>query len=182
MSIGSDYRTRLRTGVDKLRRWLADWGVEKPANLRGFTFGATPGGGAPATSIAIPYPAATGSQSGYRYDPGSGRYLRTMGGGAHVDGNSAAQLAFDNVLVQFVPHEATNIVEDSLGSTSIRLNLFGSGRALLFRDGQAFDLIWRSDSRGDMPRLYAADGQEVPLKTGRTWISIVPLDYTITYR
>jgi hypothetical protein len=179
VSIGSDYRTRLRTATDKLRLWLADWGVEKPASIRGFTFGDAPGGGAPATSINIPYP---NGQASYRYDGGSGRYLRSMSGGAHVDGNTGAQLGLDNVIVQFVPHQATDIVEDSLGSTSIRLNLFGTGRAIVFRDGQAFEGTWRSESRGDTPRFYDGSGAEVPLKPGKSWISVVPVGYGVTYQ
>lgn len=179
VSIGSDYRTRLRTGTDKLRKWLADWGEERSPSIRGFTFGAAPGGGAAATRINIPYP---GGQVSYRYDGGSGRYLRSMGGAAHVDGNSGAQLAVENVIVQFVPHQATDIVEDSLGSTSIRLDLFGSGRAIVFRDGQAFEGTWRSESRGDTPRFYDASGAEVPLKAGRSWISIVPGGYGVTHQ
>lgn len=179
-SIGTDYRTRLRTSTPQLHQWLADWGVEKPASIRGFTFGSTPGGGAAATSITVPYP--SGSRSSYVYDAGSGRYLRSLGGGPHVDGNTGAQVAVENVIVQYVPHETTDIVEDSLGSLSIRLNLFGSGRALLFRDGQAFETTWRSDSQGDMPHFVGSDGAEVPLKPGKTWISIVPLSYGIEYR
>src|SRR5215203_372276 len=43
VSLGSDYLTRLRTDTTKLRRWLADWGVDKAPSLRGFTFGSLPG-------------------------------------------------------------------------------------------------------------------------------------------
>ncbi|MCE7988902.1 MAG: DUF3048 domain-containing protein [Caldilinea sp. CFX5] len=182
VSIGSDYRTRLRTSTGGLRRWLGEWGVEKAPNVRSFTFGGAPGGGAPANSITIPYPAGTGSQVAYRYDGGSGRYLRFMGGAAHTDGNTGGQLAVENVIVQIVPHEATNIVEDSLGSTSIRLNLFGSGGAIVFRDGQAFAGSWRSDSRGDLPRFFDQSGNEVPLKPGKSWISVVPPSYTVSYQ
>lgn len=182
VSIGSDYRTRLRTSTSGLRRWLGEWGVEKAPNLRGFTFGGAPGGGTPATVINVPYPAGTGCQVEYRYDGGSGRYSRFMGGIAHTDGNSGAQLAVENVIVQVVSHEATNIVEDSLGSTSIRLNLFGSGRAIIFRDGQAFVGSWRSDSQGDLPRFFDQNGAELPLKPGKSWISVVPPDYTVSYQ
>jgi len=182
VSLGSDYRTRLRTSTDRLHRWLADWGVEKAPNVRSFTFGGTPGGGTTANSISIPYPAGTGSQVAYQYDGGSGRYLRFMGGIAHTDGNTGGQLALENVIVQIVTHEATNIVEDSLGSTSIRLNLFGSGGAIVFRDGQAFAGSWRSDSRGDLPRFYDQNGAEVPLKPGKSWISVVPPSYTVSYQ
>lgn len=180
VSIGSDYRTRLRTSTAQLRRWLADWGVEQPASVRGFTFGDAPGGGVPATTLTLPYPGATASQSGFQFD--GSRYLRSMGGVAHMDGNTGAQLAFENVVVQYVPHETTDIVEDSLGSRSIRLNLFGSGQAIVFRDGQAYTGTWRSDSRGDMPRFYKEDGGEVALKPGRTWIAVVPFNFAIGYQ
>ena len=177
VSIGTDYRTRLRTATASLRRWLADWGVEQPATVRGFSFGGLPGGGLPATGVTIPYPG--GSRSAYQYDGGSGRYLRFLGDAPHVDGNSGTQIGVENVVIQFVPHQATDIVEDSLGSTSIRLNLFGEGKAFLFRDGFAFEGSWRSDSRGDLPHFYNGDGSEIPLKPGKTWISVVPLSYTI---
>ncbi|MCB0045826.1 MAG: DUF3048 domain-containing protein [Caldilineaceae bacterium] len=181
VSIGSDYRTRLRTSIAGLRRWLADWGVEQPAAVRGFTFGDPPGGGSPASAVSIPYPGGTGSQVSYGYDGGSGRYLRFMGGAPHLDGNSGGQVGVENVIIQYAPHETTDIVEDSLGSLSIRLNLYGSGRAILLRDGMAYDGTWRSDSQGDLPRFYAADGAELSLKPGRTWISVVPLDYAIRW-
>jgi hypothetical protein len=181
VSIGTDYRTRLRADTNRVRAWLSGAGLDKAASIRGFTFGGLPGGGVPATSITIPYPRATGSQVSYLYD-GSGRYLRSLGGAAHLDGNSGAQIAVDNVIVQIVPHEATNIVEDSLGSTSIRLNLFGSGPAIVFREGQAFVGTWRSESRGDTPRFFDGAGNEIALKPGKSWISIVPGDYTIGYQ
>ncbi len=182
VSVGNDYRTRLRTSSAGLRRWLADWGVEQPAAVRGFSFGATPEGGVPATTVNIPYPRATASQVSYRYDPASGRYLRSLGDAPHLDGNSGAQVGVENVIVQYVPHETTDIVEDSLGSLSIRLNLFGSGRSIVLRDGVAYEGEWRSESRGDLPRFYAEDGREIPLKPGRTWVSVVPFDYGVSYQ
>ena len=39
----------------------------------------------------------------------------------------------------------------------------------------------RSESRGDLPRFYLADGQEIPLKPGHSWISVVPASYAISY-
>ncbi|MEZ4619486.1 MAG: DUF3048 domain-containing protein [Caldilineaceae bacterium] len=180
-SIGTDYRTRLRTSTEGAHRWLMDWGSEKTPSLRGFTFGAVAGGGEPAGRIDIPYPRGTGSQVRYQYDAASGHYLRWLGGNVHADGNTGNQLALENVIVQYVAHEATNIVEDSLGSTSIRLNLFGSGPAIIFRDGVALRGTWHSESRGDLPRFYNVDGQEIALKVGRSWISVVPNTYTVEF-
>jgi hypothetical protein len=181
-SVGNDYRTRLRTSSDLLRGWLAEWGVERAPLLQGFAFDGPAGGGASANSISIPYPSVTASQVTYRYDAGSGRYWRFLGGAAHGDGNSGQQIAVENVIVQYVFHEPVNIVEDSIGSLSLHISLFGTGRAIVFRDGLAYEGFWRNDSSGEMPRFFTADGAEIPLKAGQSWISIVPLTYEIAYQ
>ena len=131
--------------------------------MGGFSFGDAPSGGEPAATIAIDYPAVTGSNSGYTFDSASGKYLRFLGDDPHLDGNTGAQVGVENVVVQVVPHEETDMVEDSLGNTGIRLNLFGAGEAIVFRDGRAFRGTWRSDSRGDTPHFFDASGAEIRL-------------------
>ncbi|MCZ0938357.1 MAG: DUF3048 C-terminal domain-containing protein, partial [Caldilineaceae bacterium] len=180
-SVGNDYRTRLRTSSEMLRLWLADWAVERAPSIQGFTFGGPAPGGATANSIRIPYPSVTASQVAYRYDTGSGRYLRSLGGIAHRDSNSGQQIAVENVIVQYMPHGPVNIVEDAYGNLSLLINPFGAGRAIIFRDGLAYEGTWRNDRSGELPRFFAADGFEIPLKAGKSWISIVPLSYEIAY-
>ncbi len=176
-SVTTDYRTRLRTDMEHLRQWTQDWGIEKPANLRGFTFGDLPSGGQPAAEINIPYIKRTGTQVRYLYSPNAGTYLRFMGDAPHLDANTGQQVGVENVIVQYVHHEVTDMVEDSLGSKGFRMNLFGSGKAILFRDGLAFPVTWRSQTQGDTPHFFDQSGKEIPLKPGHTWISIVPEDY-----
>ncbi len=180
-SVGNDYRTRLRTSSEMLRLWLADWAVERAPSIQGFTFGGSAAGGASANSIRIPYPSVTASQVAYRYDAGSGRYLRSLGGVVHRDSNSGQQIAVENVIVQYMPHTPVNIVEDAYGNLSLLINPFGAGRAIIFRDGLAYEGTWRNDRSGELPRFFAADGVEIPLKPGRSWISIVPFSYGIAY-
>ncbi len=179
-NVGNDYRTRLRVGATGLKNWLSNWNIA-PAGLRGFTFGDTPGGGEPATRIAIDYPAVTGSNVAYTFDAAGGKYLRFLGDDPHLDGNTGEQVGVENVVVQVVPHEDTEMVEDSLGNTGIRLNLFGTGAAIVFRDGQAFRGTWRSDNRGDTPHFFDAAGAEIPLKPGHTWVSIVSSPDAVTF-
>ncbi|MFQ5577882.1 MAG: DUF3048 domain-containing protein, partial [Anaerolineae bacterium] len=181
-STGSDYRTRLSATAAGLRRWLSDWDIEAPARVRGFTFGPLPAGGQPAASIDIPYPDVTGSDVRYTFTPAAGRYLRFMGGLPHTDAATGIQLAVENVVIQVVAHQKTDMVEDSLGSTGIRLNLFGEGRALIFRDGAAFEATWRSQTQGDTPRFFGPGGTEIPLKPGQTWISIVPERFEVQFK
>ena len=183
LSVGNDYRTRLRTSSEMVRLWLTDWFVARAPSLQGFTFGGPAAGGVSANSIQIPYPSVTASQVSYRYDASSGRYLRFLGGAAHRDGNSRQQIAVENVIVQYIFHEPVNVVEDAYGSLSLHIKPFGTGRAIIFRDGLAFEGTWRNDFRGGaLPRFFAADGTEIPLKAGQSWISIVPLTYEIAYQ
>jgi len=181
VSIGRDYRTRLRTSTDFLRRFIVDQGEERAPSIRGFTFGTAPSGGVSARTVTIPYPRGTSSHVSYRYDATNGRYLRTMGGVAHVDGDTGIQIAPENVIIQYITHEITDMPEDSLGNKSIRLNLFGSGQAIVFRDGLAFVGTWSSDYGGSLPRFFDQSGNEIPLKAGTTWISVVPPRYVIGY-
>ena len=87
----------------------------------------------------------------------------------------------ENVIAEDVAHEATDIVEDSLGSTSIRLNLFGSGRAFSSAMGKPSREHGAAIHAGHSA-FYDSGGNEIPLKPGKTWISIVPTNYTVTYQ
>jgi hypothetical protein len=104
-----------------------------------------------------------------------------MAGETHVDAASKEQLSAANVVVQFAKHTDTDIQEDSLGSKSILIELWGEGRALVFRDGQVFEAIWRSLPDQNTAYLFP-DGRLIPFRPGNTWFEIVPLDYKITYR
>lgn len=181
-SIGTDYRTRLNTSADYLARWKSDWEIEEAASIRGFTFGDLPDGGETATAIEIPYTKATGSQVRYEYTANGGRYLRYLDDDPHVDSDTGRQVAVENVLVQSVTHQVTDMVEDSLGNKGILLDLFEGGKAILFRDGKAFAGTWRSSLRGDMPHFFDQNGAEIPLKAGKTWISVVPNGFDVTYQ
>ena len=183
-SVGTDYRTRLQTTTAGLRKWLADQKLEKKVALRGFAFSAdVPAGGTPATSIHIPYPkfSKLDNEVDWTYNASSGRYLRNMAGAPHLDAATKEQLSAANVVVQFAQHTNTDIKEDSLGSLSVRIELWGEGKALVFRDGQVIEAIWRSQPDKNTAYLYP-DGRLISFKPGNTWFEIVPTDYKVTYK
>ncbi len=177
-SVGHYWETRLRTNSQKVRQWFIDHHKDAVPHLRGFSFGTLPAGGKAGTSFHIPYPAS--STVDWRYDAHSGRYWRYVQGNPALDKNDGKQVSAANVIVQFVPHQTTNIIEDSLGSRSILIDLYGQGRALIFRDGQVFDGKWSSRTQGDSPHFLTADGQPIPLKPGNSWFQIVPTNYQIS--
>ena len=176
MSIGNDYRTRLQTSSGRLDRFLSDWNVNRIPSTRGLLFGDY-GGGTPATRVDIPYPSL--SRTSWVWN---GNQWARLGrdGTPYVDAGSGGQITADNVVIQWAPHLATDIVEDSLGTTSIRIELMGSGPVKILRDGKVIDGTWRADDVNQPPLFFDAGGAPIPLHPGRTWFQIVEPHYSVT--
>jgi hypothetical protein len=168
------WQTRLALNVRKARELMANKNLETIVVLRGFTFSDTPPGGQPALTIHVAYPKRT-STVDWRYDLATGRYLRWVLGQPMTDATTKEQLSAANVILYYAEHQATEIVEDSNGATSIRILVDGEGRAQVFRDGVVLEGRWRTDG-SQTPEFVFPDGQPIPLKRGNSWIEVVPLD------
>lgn len=179
-SLGTDYRTRLQISTDGVRRWLADTNNVKDWGRTGFPFSPNPPDFAAgeATSIQIPYPG--GNRVEWRYDPGSGRYLRFQGGAPHMDQASGQQISSENVIVISAEHELTDIVEDSLGTRSVDIQLYGFGDLRVFRDGKVYEGTWRANDQSP-PRWLGPGEQPIDLKPGRSWVQVIRTTDTIQY-
>lgn len=148
--------------------WLPGRGIA------GFNYSpAAPQGGKKVGMITVPYN-ANSSNVVFTFDPSSGLYKRATGTTPDVDADSGAQLTGANVVVLFAPHETTEIIEDSLGSHSVRITLTGSGKAQAFRDGLAYNLTWQRTDPHSLVQLVNANGQPYALRPGNTWFEVVP--------
>ncbi|MGQ9501787.1 MAG: DUF3048 domain-containing protein [Anaerolineae bacterium] len=171
------WQTRLAVDVSAARELMAKKNMEAPVVLRGFTFSDAPVGGQRAETIFIPYPRRT-SQTLWRYDAPSGRYLRWVSGEPLIDSTTQKQISAANVIVYYALHEPTDIVEDSNGATSIRIIINGEGRVQVFRDGVVMEGLWRTDGT-QTPEFVFPNGVPIPLKRGNSWIEVVPLEHQI---
>ena len=97
-----------------------------------------------------------------------------------IDDLTNEQLATANVVVVYANHVPTLIVEDVLGSKSTEIQLWGQGRMQLFRDGKVQEGIWLRPKREDPLLFLDQNLKPLPLKPGKVWIEIVPLDMAIT--
>ena len=95
----------------------------------------------------------------------------------HVDAATGRALTAINILIIQAPHEQTDIIEDSLNSRSVQVNLIGSGPATLFRDGQMFTGAWKRDNLTDWFALTLADGSTMTLRPGNTYVHLYPATY-----
>jgi len=137
-----------------------------------------PEGGQNADVIDIRFSQVNPSE--WRYDEDSGLYLQWIDNETGqvidliplVDRVNDQQLAFSNVAVIFVEH-------DEIAPTWHDMSLWDNNagqRAVVFRDGNAYDLTWRTRSRTQPIQFIDQAGEAFRLKPGNTWVVIMGLN------
>lgn len=116
--------------------------------------------------VDLPFP-HNGSE--LEYDKESGKYLYYEYGKAHVDPeNDNKQLAFTNVILQSAKCEQF----DENGYMMFNI-LNQSGKGYYITGGHAIPITWKKGMDTDPTRYYDADGNEIELNTGKTYIGFV---------
>lgn len=112
----------------------------------------------------------------YTYDPATKTYPRTIEGAPQND-REAGQLAPTVVIVMKVP----TVIGFEDGYRE-QMNVIGSGSVTIFQRGQVFTGTWsKSDQLGQLV-FTGADGKEIPLERGQTWITATPTEKNVTYK
>ncbi len=152
------------------------------AALSGMFFNANvPEGGKIAHSVWLFYSYL--NQIFWRYDEASGTFQRWQDNAdattfiQATDRLTGEPLGAANIIILFADHEVENTT-----LIDISLLYIKRGKALLFRDGQKYDIYWTTASEeyekttGKLRpiRFVDAEGNPFPLKPGQTWIEIVP--------
>ena len=141
-------------------------------------FGSTPPvGGTPASRITLDY---RWEMVRWEYDAGLGRYRRWAADQVVIDANGNEQVTAANVIVVYSNHvEDAEICEEIRDGRCLHLSLqiqvWGSGPATIFRDGQRYDVTWRRTNRSDMLTFHDANGAPFPLQVGNSWLQMMPL-------
>jgi hypothetical protein len=173
-------------------------GVNEGRRARGFAFGIeTPPNGRIANDITVDY---YGQMQGrWLYDRATGHYLRFTDQMPHMDAADGEQLWADNLIVIEVEHQdRPDLFEPESRSASHQINLWGTGRAYLFRDGRYYEGYWERpcdfrtypdatatptplpeapprdcySNMGTALRILNPDGTPILMKPGRTWVMI----------
>lgn len=116
----------------------------------------------------------------WEYDAESGRYWRWSDDEPHTDALNDEQLSAKNVVVLYVPHVdnasicAVPNADGSCLAYSIEIQMWGTNRAWVFRDGQKYEGWWRREARGDMLTFYDNDGEPIPLQVGNIFFQVMP--------
>jgi hypothetical protein len=133
------------------------------------------------------------NQSAWVYDPLIQSWWRYVddaseqtAGFVHPESDrlTGRQLHFENVIVLFAYH-------DVISATNLEIHLEQDwvGNALLFRDGQKYDIRWstratpeevQTGRRKPIQFFYSDDTTPFPLKPGHTWVLVVTPETAVT--
>ena len=179
----------LFTSTDDLWNTADQLGLNGRQQLDGMAFfDVPPAGGVPATTVHVDFQLDYNVVE-WRYDAASSRYTRWVDTdvvgtlAAHVDAINGQQLTADNVVVVYANHVTTDIPEDfgNGGHCGYEIQIWGSGPAKVFRNGQAYDVTWVRFNQSDVIGLIGPDNQAIALKPGQTWFELIDFDSPTTF-
>lgn len=156
--------------------------IQQRYTLEGMAFDPeVPEGGEPGEQVSIQY--SNLNRGEWRFDEQRGTYLRWIEDPNTspleliplVDSETDDQLSFSNVVVIFANHlEIAPTLHD------ITLwNVVGQ-RAIVFRDGQAFDGTWTTPGNNQPIRFLDESGEILSLKNGNTWVVIMGVNSDVS--
>lgn len=104
----------------------------------------------------------------YTYDAANNRYNRFLAGQPHMD-REDGQIT-PKVVIAMKVNEKT-VLEDGYRES---IGTIGSGSAVIFQNGTAQEVTWHKPSQAAQITFTDANGKDVPLVRGQTWIAAVP--------
>ena len=106
------------------------------------------------------------------YDEAEGVYKYFEYGQPHLDGKTQEQLAFTNLLIQ----KCTFSELDANGYLIFNCLTSTPTDGYYLTGGKAIPITWINPSETEPTRYYDAEGNEITLNTGKTYIAYVPDD------
>ncbi len=126
--------------------------------------------GTEAGKVTIHY--INGYYVSYEYDASASAYKRFMDGKPHEDKETGKQLSAANILIC----EAKHRIVDNAGRRAV--DVTGPGPGYLVQLGRIQPVVW--ENKDGIIKAYA-DGKEVGLIPGQTWIQVVPEGAKVQY-
>lgn len=110
----------------------------------------------------------------WTYDPKSNSYKRVNGGKAHTDLNNKKQLTAKNVVILLMRESNAN--DGYENNIHLLYQTKGTGRAVVFKDGEKIDATWKKANRTARTILTDLKGSEIKFNRGLIWFEILPGD------
>jgi hypothetical protein len=128
-------------------------------------------------SIHLPFSGS--SDVFWRWSATKKGFLRFHGTVPHTY-SDGTQVTAVNVIVQVSKVIITNIT-DVAGAPSPEVVATGEGKAYILRGGKMVIGTWKRPTVKDVTKYYDAQGNEVSLLPGNTWVELYPNDHPVTF-
>lgn len=163
----------MTTNGERLSALFEQYGTRTTHRTDGYDYGllftddAVPANGSAAESVHVIFPA--GKTSDFTYDAEKNGYTSVQWNRDYADANTGEPVVFQNLLVLSTP---TQIGIDEKGHSSMYTYDY-QGSGYFFNGGYAEPITWSRGSVYEPFRYYAADGSELSLGVGKTYIAFV---------
>ena len=101
-----------------------------------------------------------------------GVWLRAHGSEPHLV-TDGSQVEATNIVVQMVDVVPGEII-DPAGNPSPEVDVLGSGKAYVLRDGRLIPGRWERRAESDVTTFVTKSGEAIPLAPGSTWVELFP--------
>ena len=105
----------------------------------------------------------------FNYDSKDKLYYRFQFGTKHIDYNTGKQLAFKNIIVQFV--DEWDIDKHDYQTMDI---VDATGKGYYITNGKMVEITWTKKEATRKMRYYDTEGKELTINQGKTYIAIFP--------
>lgn len=103
----------------------------------------------------------------YSFEKSGGGYSISVNSDTYDDAATRKKLSAANVVVLSVKNRKDR---DTTSSLSIVSDTVGSGKVEIHRDGKVLTGTWKRSSKTAPMTFLDADGKDIPLKPGQTWL------------
>lgn len=157
----------LYSSMEVLRQTQVDKGYNLTGNFKSFKFNEddTDIEGYSGKSILINY--MRNNSTMYTYDEDNKVYLRQKDGKDHIDESDGSRIVAKNIIIQ----EVNTKVLDNEGRLEVAL--IGEGTGKFITNGKCIDIKWVKKNRSEKTYYYDANGEEIVLNPGVTWIQVI---------
>lgn len=168
------HRTRDRKAphnlmLNSVREMWAIPGATVPRPIFSYRAPGAPVPGQPIKGVHIVFATGAGSAPvDYRWN-GTG-WARSQAGTPHVDA-AGKQVAPENVIISFTRYANTDVA-DQFGHPIREAQTTGTGDAWVLTGGRRILARWRKPSLDDHARYLDANGRDIELTPGRTWVAL----------
>lgn len=163
------YEHSLVSSGGRISEYVPEYGFRQEHDIgyevsMSFSDDASLPGGSPAENVTIPV--TPSKKTSFAYNDEDGQYQVSQFGKDIVDGETEEELKVANIIVI----KTSISVVDSEGRLNVKL--VGSGSGYLFTGGEYVEIGWSKASSSTQFEFTYADGSEVELATGRSYICV----------